>query len=216
MDQKLLFLINRDWTTSLLDRLMAVMSSGAFWGVPLGIIAVCAAIWGGFQGRVFVVVALLSFAMTDGVIGRILKRSVARARPHETQAGVRVLDLASPAWQGVFSPLKEKLSKEPTGKKTGSSFPSNHASNTAAVAMVAAMLWRRRGWLAFLPALCVAYSRVYVGSHWPTDALAGVCIGIGTALLMLSLAEWVWRRWGKNLAPRVAAQHPSLLTASPA
>jgi membrane-associated phospholipid phosphatase len=216
MDQKLLFLINREWTSPALDRLMAIMSSVTFWAVPLALIVAASCWWGGFRARTFVILALLTFGLTDGVVGRTLKKTVGRARPSQSEVGVRTVNLASPAWRGVFAPVKEKLSTGDERGQRGGSFPSNHAANTAGIALIAALLWRRWGWLAFLPALCVAYSRVYVGSHWPTDALAGVCIGCATAFLVLTLAEFVWRRWGQRLAPRVAAQHPSLFMATPA
>ena len=165
MDQKLLFLINREWTSPALDRLMAAMSSAAFWMGPLVLAGLATLIWGGFKGRTFVILALVAFALTDGVVGRVLKRSVNRQRPHQTQVGVRMLDLEKPAFTGIFRPLKDKLSLGTGREKEGRSFPSNHASNTAAVALLAALFWRRLGWLAFIPALLVAYSRVYVGSH---------------------------------------------------
>jgi membrane-associated phospholipid phosphatase len=216
MDQKLLFLINREWTSPALDRLMAIMSSAAFWAIPLAIIAASSCWWGGFRARTFVILALLTFALTDGVVGRTLKKTVGRARPSQSEVGIRTIDLASPAWRGVFAPVKEKLSTGDERGKRGGSFPSNHAANTAGIALLATLLWRRWGWLALLPSMCVAYSRVYVGSHWPTDVIAGILIGFATALLVLTLAEWAWRRWGQRLAPRIAAQHPSLLMASPA
>jgi undecaprenyl-diphosphatase len=213
MDQKLLFLINHTWTTPGLDRFMALMSSAAFWGVPLGMITVGTAIWGGFRGRVFVMLALLTFGLTDGVIGRALKQTVGRPRPSQCVEGTRVLDLASPAWKGIFAPLKERIATGDEKGKPGASFPSNHACNTAGVAMLAALLWRRWGWLAFLPALCVAYSRVYIGAHWPTDVLGGMAIGLATALLVFWSAGFFWRRHGPRIAPQLAARHPSLLTA---
>jgi undecaprenyl-diphosphatase len=213
MDQKLLFLINREWTSPALDRLMAIMSSSAFWMIPLVITGVAALIWGGFRARTFVLLALIAFGLNDGVVGRILKHRVNRLRPHQTQVGVRMIDLEKPAYSGLFRPLKDKLSLGTSRKQDGRSFPSNHASNTMAVALLAALFWRRWGWLAFFPALLVAYSRVYVGSHWPSDALAGICIGLSVALLVLAAAEAFWRRWGRRLLPSVAAHHESLLSA---
>jgi len=213
MDQKLLFLINREWTSPALDRLMAVMSSAAFWTVPLVIAGIATLIWGGFKGRTFVILALISFAISDGVVGRIVKRTANRLRPHQTQVGVRMLDLDKPAYIAIFRPLKDKLSLGTGRDQEGRSFPSNHASNTAAVALLACLFWRRWGWLAFFPALLVAYSRVYVGSHWPSDALGGICIGLTVSFFVLAVAELAWRRWGVRRWPEIARAHPSLLSA---
>ena len=212
MDQKLLFLINREWSSPALDKLMALASSAAFWGVPLGLAALFLAWKGGFRGRVFVVLALVAFGITDGIVGRNVKRSVNRLRPNQSEFGVRMLDLARPVWKGIAQPVKEKVSLGKTRFKTeeGRSFPSNHSANTAAVAIIAALLYRR-GWLVFLPALLVSYSRIYTGAHWPSDVLAGICIGIGTGLAAFFLAEWAWRKFGERIAPLTKARHPSLL-----
>ena len=182
MDQKLLFLINREWTSPALDKLMALASSVTFWALPLALIALWLAWKGGFRGRVFVAVAVLAFGVTDGIVGRNLKHSVARLRPHQSEFGVRVLELARPAWKGAISPVKEKLSLGNADPKTteGRSFPSNHSANTAAVALVATILFRW-GWAVFLPALLVSYSRVYTGAHWPSDVLAGILLGAASA-----------------------------------
>jgi membrane-associated phospholipid phosphatase len=213
MDQKFLFLINREWASPGLDRLMAAMSSTALWMVPLVLAGIATLIWGGFKGRAFLLLAVIAFGISDGIVGRILKREVSRFRPHQTEVGVRMIDLNQPAYTGLFRPVKEKYSSGTNRTGEGRSFPSNHASNTSAVALLAAIFWRKWGWLAFVPALLVAYSRVYVGSHWPSDALAGVCLGFGVALLVLAIAEFVWRKWGPRMLPQVSKQHPSLLSA---
>jgi undecaprenyl-diphosphatase len=213
MDKKLLFLINREWTSPTLDKLMALASSVSFWAVPLALAALWLAWKGGFRGRVFVVLALLAFGVTDGIVGRNLKHAVARLRPHQTEFGVRIIELARPAWKGAISPVTEKLSlgNADVKKAEGRSFPSNHSANTAAVALVAALLFRR-GWTVFLPALVVSYSRVYTGAHWPSDVCAGILIGIGVGLVVFVVSEWAWRRYGERIAPGVIARHPSLLT----
>jgi membrane-associated phospholipid phosphatase len=219
MDQKLLFLINREWTSSALDRLMAIMSSAAFWAVPLGIAAILALVWGGFRARAFVILALLAFGFCDGVVGRVLKRSGAtptrtrRARNTRPQNRYKSPRSHRPAYASVFRPVKVKTSLGTGRDQEGRSFPSNHAANTAAVAMLAALFFRRWGWLAFGPSLLVAYSRVYVGSHWPSDVIVGICIGFAVACFVLAVSEWAWRRFGRRALPEIAERHPTLLPA---
>ena len=214
MDQKLLFLINHEWTSPALDRLMAVMSSSALWAVPLGILVVMILLRGEFRARAFVVVALLAFVLSDAVFGYSIKRATARLRPHQSEFGVRQIGLARPVWKGIVAPVKEEISLGTARDESGRSFPSNHASNTAAAAMVAAIFFRRRGWLAFLPALTVAYSRIYTGAHWPSDVLAGICLGMGVAFAVLVVAESLWRWLGPHVAPACAARHPSLFSSA--
>src|SRR5437773_3083455 len=77
----------------------------------------------------------------------------------------------------------------------GSSFPSGHTLVMAAFATAGALsvarIWpATRDWaftVAFLWILLVAFSRLVVGAHWPTDVLAASCIG-ATLPLALNLA----------------------------
>lgn len=212
MDQKLLFLINREWTGPVLDRWMAVMSSSALWSVPLGILSAVVLLAGGFRARAFVVVMLLAFVVNDGVVGSSIKKAVGRLRPHQSEFGVRQIELKRPLWRGIREPVAEQISLGTGRDQDGRSFPSNHSSNTAAAALVTAMFYRRWGWLAFVPAAAVSYSRVYTGSHWPSDVAAGICLGMGVALVVLALAESLWRWLGPRVVPELAGLHPSLIT----
>lgn len=86
----------------------------------------------------------------------------------------------------------------------GSSFPSTHSANGAAVWAAVALVvgagvsprWRRGlAGAAIVVAVTVAATRVLLGVHWLSDTIAGVAVGWGwVALAMASLAFVVRRR----------------------
>jgi undecaprenyl-diphosphatase len=79
----------------------------------------------------------------------------------------------------------------------GSSFPSGHTLNTAALSIALALclsrLWPGAGNLAMGCAVAwislVALSRLVLGVHWPSDVLAAMCIGAFIPLLISVLLD---------------------------
>jgi undecaprenyl-diphosphatase len=69
------------------------------------------------------------------------------------------------------------------------SFPSGHTATAFAGATVLSYLLPRVAPAFLVLALAIAYSRLYVGVHFPLDILGGAVIGAATALLLLAVAR---------------------------
>lgn len=79
------------------------------------------------------------------------------------------------------------------------SFPSGHTSASFATVTV---LWRTKckgWWVALAVALLVAFSRLYLYVHFPTDVLGGMVTGILCGLLAVFL-------WSRFVEPKIPAR----------
>lgn len=114
---------------------------------------------------------------TGGLLMSFLKQLFARSRPDLVAQSAR-----------VFS----------------ESFPSGHATLSAITyltlgALLARVQTRRalKGYslgVAITLTVLVGVSRVYLGVHWPTDVLAGWCLGGAWAITCWLVAAWLQRR----------------------
>ncbi|OII59542.1 phosphatase PAP2 family protein [Streptomyces sp. CC77] len=67
------------------------------------------------------------------------------------------------------------------------SFPSNHSAIAGAFAMALVLAWRRTTWFVVPLAVLMAFSRVFVGVHYPHDVAAGLIVGALAVVLFVRL-----------------------------
>lgn len=172
LDRGLFLLINRAGANPLFDLLMPLLSDKRAALLP----AVALAAWLLWrEGRIawaWLLLAAVAVGLSD-LAGGHLKTLLARPRPCHALPEARLL----------------------AGCTSSFAMPSNHAANLAAVAVALWLGLPRWGrWLLPLAA-AVAYSRVYLGVHYPSDVLGGALLGAGLA--------WGVVAAGRRLLPRL-------------
>jgi undecaprenyl-diphosphatase len=168
-----------------LDPVMAGISSKALW-IPAYALAAWW-IWRreGARGLALTLAAAaLLITLSDQTASGLLKPWAARYRPCRPEAGL---------------PFTVHTVEGRCGGAYG--FASSHAANFFALAAWLSGRIRKRGFrlAAYAAALLVAWSRVYLGVHYPGDVVAGAAIGLLSAGLVLLAHCWAARRLG--LAP---------------
>jgi undecaprenyl-diphosphatase len=125
----------------------------------------------------------------SGLFTQILKHSLSRPRP-------RLMDTTQ--WD-IGPSLESGLD----------SFPSGHTSASFSMAMVFAYYFPKGRTLWFGLASFNAICRVIKGSHFPTDVLGGILLGIGSGLVLVYARD----TWKEATARALAHGLPWLMTA---
>jgi len=178
LDHRLFFFINRSLSNPLFDAFMPFITDRAvslFLPVILFILYLDRR-----KALLAVILSLSALALSDG-LSNILKHYFERPRPFVTMTDIIVL----------------------AGRGKSFSMPSAHASNTASAATVliyilltlrsripplsrpvSSLVVILSGYLVAV-ASTIAFSRVYIGVHYPSDVLAGMALGILAGLFVV-------------------------------
>ena len=156
IDTALLRLLNLQWTSSFLDRVIPIFSHFDQWKIPLIALLIFIVIRERLKGVLIVVGLGLTILLSEAMCSLVVKELIDRVRPCHIHAWLRLIEGYCP--------------KSPA-------FPSSHATNITAAITYLSFFFPR--WLfAMVPlALLVGYSRVYLGVHYPLDVVGGAILG---------------------------------------
>ena len=171
LDKLVFYFINHTLSNVPFDYVMPVLTDlNKFLAVRILVVLgwILLMIRGGKTGRTVGILLIATILVSDQLSSSVIKHWFTRLRPCFALPDVRLLVHCG----------------------SGYSFPSSHAVNNFAGATILSYYYPKQkwGWIVF--ASLVAFSRPYVGVHYPSDIIGGALIGTVCGLLVIS----VWHR----------------------
>lgn len=176
IDLQVFYFINHTLANSFFDKFFPFITEIKHWYLVYIISWLILFIKGGRLGKITAIVVLLTITCADQISSHVIKDLVGRIRPCNALTDVRLLVSST----GSFS------------------FPSSHAVNNFAIAVLLLRIFPKYKWVLLISAFLIALSRPYVGVHYPSDIAAGAIIGgfigYGFSFLVFALNN----RFNKN------------------
>lgn len=162
LDETLFYWINSHHCT-MLDWILWTFSQSWSWIIVLAAVFCAVTLRTDRKNWLWVILGIaLCFLLADQISNNAIKDGIQRLRPCHQLENVRMFH---------------------TGKGGLYGFVSSHAANAYAVTMFISLIYARNHktlvWLLFAWATIVAYSRPYLGKHYPGDVVCGAILGIG-------------------------------------
>ena len=168
LDKKILIWVNQTISNPIFDWLMPLITHQNNWSIPFLFLVIYLAALSGKRGRIALVILIIAIGITDSISAFVLKPYFARIRPsHDLIDSISLLVSKGGKW----------------------SMPSNHAANMFSLAVVLSYFFEKIKSPIYFLATTIAFSRVYVGVHYPADVIIGGLFGYGISWLVLTL--WV-------------------------
>ena len=168
IDKQAMVFFNKTIANPIFDFIMPIITDQNFLVFSGLILIGYLAYYGEKRGRIAILVLLIAASFSDAICFQLIKPWVGRIRPsHEFYEYINLL----------------------VSKGGKYSFPSNHAANSFVFATVLSYFYDKNRTLLYTIASTIAFSRVYVGVHYPLDIIFGSIIGYIISWIILSI--WV-------------------------
>lgn len=194
IDSQLLIFLN-SFHTPLLDSFM-MMATGRFVWVPM-YASILYILFRSFPRReaiLYSVAIVAAIVFADQICATFLRPYFERLRPSNPENPIS-------QWIQVVDDYR--------GGRYG--FPSCHGSNSFALATILALIIRsaRFSRFIFFWAILNAYTRLYLGVHYPGDILVGALIGSCGAALIYFVMKRAFNLSGRNEESRILFAYPA-------
>ncbi len=176
VDLSIFYFINHTISNPIFDKFFVFITSVKNWYISYIILWGILFFKGGRIGKIASFGVILLITASDQFNSTFLKDLFERIRPCNALDDVNLLVRCSKSF----------------------SFPSSHAVNNFAVAVYFYKLFPKLKWILFILAFLIAFSRPYVGVHYPSDIIAGAIIGSAIGYIFSILTLKVNQKFEKN------------------
>lgn len=176
IDLEIFNFINQTISNPIFDKFFPFITSIKNWIIAYIILWFILFFKGGKKGKIAAITVIFLIITSDQISSNLLKNFFDRIRPCNALDNVNLL----------------------ISKTKSFSFPSSHAVNNFAVATFFYKLYPKFKWILFTIAALMAFSRPYVGVHYPSDIFFGAIIGIFIGLIFSILVKFIEQKISKS------------------